>query len=112
MESDHDSLEECMRHPRQFLAAMSRPGRPVYLRRVRRPGWRAHLPIYVLWCGDCERYSVTHPAGYGRIGCRHCRRYARVLTWARVRDKMLLHPLFILLCAIAALAVVALRSCS
>ncbi len=74
------------RHPRAFLRSL-RSGRPAYLRRERRPGWRGPLPLYVLWCADCGIYTVTHPAGYGRIHCRGCRRHEKVMTWQRLRDK-------------------------
>lgn len=74
------------RHPRAFLRAR-RSGRPAYLRRDRRPGWRGTLPLYALWCEGCGIYTVTHPAGYGRIHCRRCRRHEKVMTWQRLRDK-------------------------
>ncbi len=73
-------------HPRSFLRAR-RSGRPVYLRRERRAGWRSPLPLYALWCEDCGRFTVTHPAGYGRIHCAGCRRHEKVMTWQRLRDK-------------------------
>lgn len=76
------------RHPGAFLRAR-RSGRPAYLCRERRPGWRAALPLYVLWCETCGIYSVTHPAGYGRIHCRGCRGHEKVMTWQRLRDKPL-----------------------
>ncbi len=77
---------EAARHPRVFECAR-RIGRPVFLRRALRPGWRAKLPLYVLWCEDCARYTVTHPAGYGRIHCAGCRRHEKVMIWQRFRDK-------------------------
>lgn len=73
-------------HPEAF-GRTRRTGRPAYLRRERRPGWRAALPLYVLWCDACGVHTVTHPAGYGRIHCRRCRRREDVMTWARFRDK-------------------------
>ncbi|HSD12588.1 MAG TPA: hypothetical protein VLC10_03445 [Patescibacteria group bacterium] len=81
-----EALLEAARHPRAFERARH-AGRPVFLRRAIRPGWRAKLPLYVLWCEDCGRYTVTHPAGYGRIHCAGCRRHEKVMTWQRFRDK-------------------------
>lgn len=74
------------RHPRAFSRSR-RTGRPAYLGRERRPGWRAALSLYVLWCEECGVHTVTHPAGYGRIHCRACRRHGKVMTWQRLRDK-------------------------
>ena len=68
-----------------------RKGRPLFLCREKRPGWSARLPIYLLWCERCADFTVTHPAGYGRIHCRNrgCRTVSRVMTGRRFRDKML-----------------------
>jgi len=82
-------------HPRAFRISRS-TGKPKYLRKERRDGWRATLPLYVLWCGDCAIYTVTHPAGYGRIHCSRCRRKERVMTWARFRDKTSVRVLYAL----------------
>lgn len=84
---DDESMEaERTAAPARFALARL-IGRPVYLRRERRPGWRTALPIYVRWCDECLVHSVTHAAGYGRIHCRSCGDRIRVLTVARIRDK-------------------------
>jgi hypothetical protein len=72
-----------------------RKGKPVFLERQWRQGWSAALPLYLLWCQDCEVFTVTHPAGYGRIGCKNCRASQRVMTWNRFRDKRLKPFLYI-----------------
>ena len=82
-------------HPRAFRIARD-TGRPKYLRRERRAGWRSKLPLYVLWCDDCGIYTATHPAGYGRIHCSRCRRKERVMTWARFRDRQAVLLLYLL----------------
>lgn len=60
---------------------------PVYLRHERRKGWTADLPIYVLWCEDCRKWSENYPAGHaGRIHCNGCRAYVAlnvVAKWKR-----------------------------
>jgi hypothetical protein len=85
--SDDEAVEaQRLRAPARF--ALSRViNVPVYLRRERRDGWHRPLPVYVRWCDGCGVHSVSHAAGYGRIHCRSCGDRARVLTWARVRDK-------------------------
>jgi hypothetical protein len=69
-------------------------GRPAFWKRFRKTGWRTALPLYVAWCRGCGAYTVAHPAGYGRIHCRHCRAHWKVMTWARFRDKIM--PLLML----------------
>lgn len=84
--NEDDIERERLRAPARF--ALSRVvGRPIYLRRTLRDGWRRPLATYVRWCDDCDAFSVTHAAGYGRVHCRLCGDRMRVLTWARVRDK-------------------------
>lgn len=56
--------------------AKSRPWNPIYIRHEQRPGWSAQLPIYVIWCDDCQKWSEMNPQGYsGRIHCRGCKNY-------------------------------------
>ena len=94
------SLDEYERAYARKFARSRRTGRPAYLRRELRSGWRAKLPVYVLWCEGCGIYTVAHPAGYGRIHCSRCRRKERVMTWARFRDK---HAIALLYAAAALL---------
>lgn len=84
--TDDDVERERSRAPARFALARV-VGFPVYLRHVRREGWRKRLPVYVRWCDECLVHTVTHAAGYGRIHCRACGDRARVLTLARIRDK-------------------------
>jgi len=78
---------ECVRKTGE---AAKRTGKPVFAGRCRRQSWRAELPLWVLWCAGCRLFTVTHPAGYGRISCRACRLNThRVMTWQRLRDKRL-----------------------
>ncbi|HTM68727.1 MAG TPA: hypothetical protein VL426_05510 [Candidatus Binatia bacterium] len=104
MEAGERTLDE-YRHA--YAAAFDRSrctGRPAYLRRELRQGWRAKLPVYVLWCEDCGIHTVTHPAGYGRIHCRGCRRHEKVLTWVRFRDKQAPLMLYLLAAALLVLS--------
>ena len=72
---------------RALEKAREKPGKAVFACFERKQGWKAALPIYVLWCSRCKRSTETHPAGYGRITCDTCRYTARVQTWQRFRDK-------------------------
>ncbi|MEY4745363.1 MAG: hypothetical protein RL272_1308 [Candidatus Parcubacteria bacterium] len=85
--SEEALVEEYRRMHARAFDRTRRTGRPAYLRRELRYGWRSRLPLYVLWCQDCRMFSVAHPAGYGRIHCRVCRRHEKVMTWQRFRDK-------------------------
>ncbi len=85
----YDIAAEQRRHPTRFSLARAL-GRPMYLRQDRQPGWSGNLPIYVRWCAKCERYSVSHPAGYAeRIHCGRCRESQTVMTWTRFRQQVL-----------------------
>lgn len=58
-----------------------RTGQPVYFKDWQRPGWSAKLPLYVVWCRDCDDHTVTHPAGYkGRLHCKLCQKSLAVLN--------------------------------
>ncbi len=84
--------DEVLRYERAYAArfdAARRTGRPVFLCREQRPGWREALPLYVLCCRECGTLTVSHPAGYGRIDCRRCRVSVRIMTWRRFRDRVL-----------------------
>ena len=79
-----------------------RTGKPVFLRKARREGWTGELPLYLLYCPACRLYTVTHPAGYGRIGCLHCRETTkRIMTPQRFRDKVARPVLRVLAWALA-----------
>lgn len=91
-----------------------RSRRPVFVRRERREGWSADLPIYVIWCEECRDFTETHPAGYGRLRCRTCRHTLRVMTWQRFRDKELvpflkIAPFFIALALVLSYLILRLR---
>lgn len=83
-------------------ARAMRTGKAVFLRKERKQGWRAALPVYVIWCDACRTHTESHLAGYGRITCAACRRHTvRRMTWRRFRDKELrpflaMAPFFIL----------------
>ncbi len=83
---------EWQRRDREWITThgdkAKRKGTPLYLERQWRQGWSAALPLYLLWCAPCRSFTVTHPAGYGRIACKQCRESHRVMTWARFRDKV------------------------
>lgn len=71
-------------------ARARRHGKAVYVRHERKEGWSTALPIYVIWCEECQTYTESHLAGYGRITCSSCRRHTvRRMTWRRFRDKEL-----------------------
>ncbi len=76
---------------KEFAYARARAsGKAIYLRRMKKDGWRAPLPIYVIWCDACQTHTESHLAGYGRITCASCRRHTvRRMTWRRFRDKEL-----------------------
>lgn len=101
-EEGERSLEEYRREHASAFERSRRTGRPAYLRRERRRGWSATMPVYVLWCEGCAVHTVTHPAGYGRIHCRRCRRHEKVMTWARFRDKRAVPLLYLLAAALLA----------
>lgn len=92
-----------------------RTGGAMYLRRERRDGWRAALPIYVIWCEACQTYTESHLAGYGRITCSSCRRHTvRRMTWRRFRDKELrpfiaVAPFFLLIGILGLVLVILIR---
>lgn len=82
-----DMAAEQLRHDVKFKMARVF-GRPIKLRMDRQPGWTADLPIYVMYCDRCDLFSISHPAGYGRIHCDKCDDRKRVMTWPRFRDKI------------------------
>ncbi len=79
---------------------------PKRLGRLKRPGWRKTIAVYLIWCERCSLtraggFTVAHPAGYEkRLECKHCRRrYDQHLPSRRVKDVILnphRHPWFLL----------------
>ncbi len=48
---------------------------PLLIGNLQRPGWNGRLPVYLIWCQECDVLTVTHPAGYaGRLQCKACNR--------------------------------------
>ncbi len=88
MRKGNDVAAEERRYPKRFRMARLF-GYPMFLRQEQLQGWSGRLPIYVRWCGDCERFSVTPSAGYGRMYCACCRASQRIMTWHRFRHKVL-----------------------
>lgn len=109
----------------EFILAHSldakKRGRPLYLGKLRRPGWTGRIPTYLVWCESCQRhcadggFSVVHEAGYERrVECAYCHtRYDHVLPSRRIKDALLnphRHPRFIAgLLLLAILTAIALR---
>jgi hypothetical protein len=97
-------------------AAARRRGTAVFVGRERKEGWRAALPMYVIWCETCQRHTESHLAGYGRITCSQCRKHTvRRMTWARFRDKELrpflaMAPIFLAIGAAGIGVIMLLRS--
>lgn len=93
----------------------ARTGKAVYLRHERKEGWRAALPVYVIWCDSCRTYTESHLAGYGRITCKGCRRHTvRKMTWRRFRDKELrpfiaMAPFFVILAVLGVTIIMLVR---
>lgn len=93
-------------------------GKPVYLETKQMPGWTGALPRYLLWCLDCEKFTVTHPHGYTeRLECHRCRRRYAVLNPPRAQGpsgrglaKIVAIRLLIMLAVIIAIPLL-IRSC-
>lgn len=65
-------------YPAQFEQAKAIPWQPVYLCDAQPQGWRGTDSFYVLYCDECDAFSVTYPNGYAqRIHCRKCSSYTK-----------------------------------
>ena len=98
--SDHELVE-------MFGDRAMRMHWPMKIGRLKRPGYKAPMNVYLFWCRHCRLtpnrgFTVTHANGYqGRLHCGYCRRrYDQFLPSRRLADVLRnphRHPRFLLL---------------
>lgn len=93
------------------LKSMDLGGKPVKVAaHWLRPGWKAPMPLYVIWCHGCRYGTVTHPAGKGRVSCRLCSDGRRVWSSWKTRNYVVRPLLYALPFVLVILALILART--
>lgn len=61
-----------------------RLGRKHYLRHERWEIWTEDLPVYLFWCGECERFSLDYQHGFIQnryLTCQNCGTNTDFVPW-------------------------------